>query len=148
MGTVEKKTRMDLLYERIGSHGFDSLTPSERSFFALWWFFAETNNGGLHQFFTNDAGQLAHDALRGLQVIGALATESVLRRAISVFPDAHVPEDRDQRTQVIFGLDSPDQRTLEKLTREFYDCNGDVADAMEEHIATHADDYPSFSTAE
>ena len=53
MGEPEKKSRMDRLFDRIESHGFESLTLSERSAFALRWFYIETNNGGLHQLFSN-----------------------------------------------------------------------------------------------
>ena len=89
------------MFERIESHGFESLTLSERAFCGLMWLYLETNNGGLHQFFFNDAGKLAPDALRGLEMVGAPTTASILRRAMSVFPDSIVPADQTQRREFL-----------------------------------------------
>ena len=53
------KPLIDRLYDRIKSGGLDSLNPEERAAFGMTWLFLETNNGGLSQFFFNDAGKLA-----------------------------------------------------------------------------------------
>ena len=44
------------LAAREQSAGFDSLTPAEQVFHAVWWFEAELNNGGFDQFFCNSGG--------------------------------------------------------------------------------------------
>jgi hypothetical protein len=46
---------------------------------AINWLFTEGYNGGLHQFFFNDSGQLAIWALRGLETVGAIGTADILR---------------------------------------------------------------------
>src|SRR4051794_1936183 len=65
---------MDRLHDRIKTHGIGSLTDAERQMLAVHWLFVEGYNGGLHQFFFNDAGQFAEAALNGLQAVGARKT--------------------------------------------------------------------------
>ena len=144
MSETEKKSRMDRLYERIESDGFQSLTPGERSAFALRWFYIETHNGGLHQFFFNDAGKLAGDASHGLEVPGAKETAGILRRAISVFPDGVVPADQEQRREFLCDFLTPDQeKILDDLTTEFFRSSEPVADLPTTYIAQHPEEFPT-----
>ena len=57
------------------------------------------NNGGFHQFFFNDAGKLAGDALRGLEFLGAEVTAGILRRAMAIFPGSVVPAGQKERRE-------------------------------------------------
>ena len=144
MSEPEKKSRMDRLFDRIESHGFESLTPNERSAFALRWFYIEANNGGLHQFFFNDAGKLAPDALRGLEFLGARATAGILRRAMSVFPGGAVPADQEQRREFLCDSLTPEQeQLLSDLTTEFFQSSEPVADLLTAYIEQHPDQFPT-----
>ncbi len=143
--TESKPTRhIDRIYERIDSKGLESLTISERASFGLYWFFLETNNGGLDQFFFNDSGQLAVDALHGLEMVGATATASILRRAMAVFPDGIVPASQAHRRKFMCDLlTSEQEQLLDDLTNEFYDSPEPVADLLEAYIAQHPEEFPT-----
>ncbi len=65
-----EKRPIDRLCEKIEAGGLEALTPSERWMFSLTWLCIETNGGGLHQFFFNDAGKFATDAVIGLDTTG------------------------------------------------------------------------------
>ena len=144
MSEPEKKSRMDRLFERIESDGFESLTPGERSAFALRWLYVEANNGGLHQFFFNDAGKLAGDALRGLEVLGATGTASILRRAMAVFPGSVVPTDQTQRREFLCDSLTPEQEELlDDLTSEFFQSSEPVADLLTAYIEQHPEEFPT-----
>jgi hypothetical protein len=67
---------MDRLYGLIQRDGLNGLTDAEIGFFGIYWFVMETNNGGLHQFFFNDSGQLALPALAYLERVGATGRRS------------------------------------------------------------------------
>src|SRR5438552_14195502 len=110
MAESKPTRRIDRLFERIESHGFESLTLSERASFGLTWLYRETYNGGLHQFFFNDAGKLASDALRGLEMVGAPITADILRRAMSVFPNGIVPPEQDDRREYLCDVLTPEQK--------------------------------------
>jgi hypothetical protein len=144
MSEPEKKSRMDRLFERIESHGFESLTPSERAAFSLRWLYVEANNGGLHQFFFNDAGKLAADALHGLEIVGAPNTAGILRRAMSVFPDSVVPADQTARREFLCdSLTEEQEDLLSDLTTEFFQSSEPVADLLTAYIEQHPQEFPT-----
>lgn len=144
MTDSKPKSRMDRFYERIETHGFESLTLSERASFGLTWLYMETNNGGLHQFFFNDAGKLAPDALRGLEMVGAPATASILRRAMSVFPDGVVPPDQEQRRAFMCDSLTEDQEDLlSDLTTEFFQSREPVAELLDTYVQKHPEEFPT-----
>jgi hypothetical protein len=144
MPKSKPKRRIDRIYDRIDSHGFESLTPSERASFGLTWLYRETYNGGLDQFFFNDAGRLAANALRGLEMGGAPATASILRRAMSVFPDSVVPSEQSDRREFLCEVITPEQeKLLDDLTTEFYQSPEPVAELLEAYIQKHPEEFPT-----
>ena len=144
MAEGNSKSRTDRIFERIESDGFESLTLSERASFGLMWLFIETNNGGLHQFFFNDAGKLAPDAHRGLEMVGAPATASVLRRAMSVFPNGVVPTDQAERREYLCEELTPEQeQLLDDLTTEFYNCAEPVSELLDTYIDRYPEEFPT-----
>ena len=144
MSDTKPERRIDRLNERIESHGFESLTLSERASFGLTWLFMETNNGGLHQFFFNDAGKLAPDALRGLEMVGAPATASILRRAMCVFPDGVVPAEQAVRREFLCDALTPEEeQLLSDLTTEFFQSREPVADLLTAYVEQHPQEFPT-----
>jgi hypothetical protein len=140
-----RKRPIDLLYARIESDGIDALTQPERRLFALYWLYVETNNGGLHQFFFNDSGKFARDALEGLEMFGAAKTADILRRAIALFPQSQVPVDQLERRSVLCGL--PDEiqwDRMGKLSDEFYQDKEDVAQLTKSYMAAHPNLFPAL----
>lgn len=135
---------MDRINERIESHGFESLTLSERASFGLTWLYMETYNGGLHQFFFNDAGKLALDALRGLEMIGAPMTASILQRAISMFPDGVVPSEQElRRSFLCHVLTEEQENALSDLTTEFFQSSEPVSELLDTYILQHPGEFPT-----
>lgn len=143
-----QKRPIDLLYEKIEAGGLESLTQSERWMFALTWLCIETNGGGLHQFFFNDAGKFAADAVLGLDTIGASKSADVLRRAIALFPRGHVPTDQTKRRRVLNRLpDDVQWRHLgEDLTREFWAASAEeeLARRVADYVASHRELFPAL----
>src|SRR5204863_8910682 len=100
--------------------------------------------GGLHQFFFNDAGKLAPDALRGLEMVGAPATASILRRAMSVFPDGIVPPEQADRREFLCEVLTPEQeKLLDDLTSEFYQSPEPVAELLDAYVERHPEEFPT-----
>jgi hypothetical protein len=137
-----QRSKMDELMERLHKTGYQSFRAGEKIFFSLWWFQSETNNGGLHQFFFNDSGSYAADALHSLELIGASKTAGILRRAMSVFPDSRVPTDILRRRQILCDL--PDELQwdrLGELTTELFQTREPVAEYFEVYNQTHPDEF-------
>jgi len=146
MSDCEKRP-IDLLYEKIEAGGLESLSESERWLFALTWLGLETNNGGLHQFFFNDAGKFVADAVLGLDTIGASRSADVLRRAIALFPRGYVPTDQIERRHVLNRLPENVQWVLgEDLTREFWTACADDqwAQRASDYVTSHKELFPAL----
>jgi len=144
MSEPQNNSRLDRLFERIEAHGFESLTPSERSAFALRWLYLEVNNGGFHQFFFNDAGKLAGDALRGLEFLGAEVTAGILRRAMAIFPGSVVPAGQKERREYMCdSLTDKQEELLGALNKEFYESSEPVADLLTAYIGDHPEEFPT-----
>jgi hypothetical protein len=136
---------LGVIADKITREGELALTRSELQYFALTWFVIEIQNGGLHQFFSNDAGKYAHEALDGLRQIGAMKSASILERAISIFPEHRVPKDRAERDHVLDSL--PDELQwdlLSTLSSEYYTNREDIAGLFDRFVTAHRDEYPTF----
>jgi hypothetical protein len=144
MSEPRPKKRFERTCEKIALHGFESLTPSERAAFALVWLYREVNNGGLEQFFFNDAGKLASEALRGLEMVGAPVTADILRRAMSVFPDSVVPMEQAARRAYLCDVLTLEQGAfLDQLTDEFFKKPEPVEELMHAYMKGHPEEFPT-----
>lgn len=140
-----KKSVIDRLYECIEADGYDSLAEDEKSMFALYWLFMEGNNGGLHQFFFNDSGKFAHQALKGLEVVGAAQTADILRRAVAAFPNGQIPDDLEERRTLLDELEEADEDFVQRfreLNSEFFKCQEDVAEMLNAYRSGHPELFP------
>ena len=85
--------------------GFEKLLPEEQEAIALWWLEAETMNGGLDQFFWNNAGEFAMIALAGLSKLDAPITKKALESALQYFGDTY-PIDRNERMRLLEEIEN------------------------------------------
>ncbi len=97
--------------------------------FAVHWLTSEVFNGGFHQFFCNDTGVLAPEAIAGLKVIGLPEIAAVVEEAVArLGPD--FPRDRDARIDRLEALDPDDvedddwESPFDDLDSRFYDLTG------------------------
>jgi hypothetical protein len=127
---------MDRLYAIVERDGIAGLSDAEAGIFSIYWFVAETNNGGMHQFFFNDSGQLAVSALRYLEQIGAAKTADILRRAIALFPGGKVPTDQEERRETLLAMDE-ECVLFDPLTDELYSCGEDVNEFHQAYATAH-----------
>jgi hypothetical protein len=136
---------MDVLTEAFACHGYHSFTPGERLYFFTWWFFAETNGGGLHQFFYNDAGAYAEDVLEGLERIGGTQTAGILRRTMAIFPGSRLPTDILERREALCDL--PDELQwdlLGELNTELFQSREPLVERIEDYIREHPQEFARF----
>jgi hypothetical protein len=138
-----------LLCRQIESGGLGSLTEAERQIFAINWILVETNIGGLHQFFYNDAGKFAVDALFGLQAVGALETAEILQSAIALFPLGRIPLDLNERRSALSNLPAEAQwEYLGELTAKFFRVSEKIPGLVNSYIASNGLLFPSLDNAQ
>lgn len=75
---------------------FAALPMSSKHLYATHWTQSEVQNGGLDQFFQNDTGILAPEAVEGFRALGMPHTAELLTDAMSIF-GAQYPRDRMAR---------------------------------------------------
>ncbi|MEX0716309.1 MAG: DMP19 family protein [Planctomycetaceae bacterium] len=80
------------------------LEPAERYMVDVFWLIAETNNGGLDQYFTNQSGDHAAEVLEALRAIGATQTLAILERACNLFPNGTPSRSWEERNDQMDGM--------------------------------------------
>ena len=108
--------------------GFDNLSEDEKIYFYLGILDGEAFNGGLHQFFTNTSGDRYEETLQYLELMDAMHTHALLKKAKTIlFGDAPVPVDHQERNETIAQFpeddDTPEPEwciALDEVDDEYY----------------------------
>lgn len=87
----------------------DPADPNEIAW-RIFWLETEVNNGGMHQFFWNSAGDFARQTVDDLRLIGAPKTAAIVDTGCQLFPAGVPPSDTgDRRAQIeAFSLEQMD----------------------------------------
>ena len=75
----------------------------EQVAFSAYWLQAEVLNGGLDQFFDNDTGVLAPEAVTAFNLLGLPLLASQLQQSMSCFGEPY-PRDREDRQRLLSQL--------------------------------------------
>jgi len=98
----------------------EQLSAAARVIYYVGCFDGELVNGGMSQFFSNSSGNHAHETLQALRAIGAALSSSLLEKALTIFPNAIAPIDRQLRCDLLFAFEKRNPKFLEDLTDEYY----------------------------
>ena len=115
---------------------YENCIEEERNLFCAWWCQAEVLNGGLEQFFLNDTGVLAPEAVQAFYALNAPKLAQSLEKSMSIFGSEY-PRNKELRqsvlTSVLASCTDPEQ-LFDALDEEFcnllYEENGGL-----EHLA-------------
>lgn len=109
----------------------ERLGPAARTLWHVGCFQGEVINGGVSQFFSNSAGNWAHESLVALRQIGASLCVELLEKALSLFPGGVAPVDHQRRCDLLFAFEEREPQFLEELSQVFYkrvDALGSVSE--------------------
>lgn len=95
-----------------------SRAPSEQMFWDAAYFLTDAENGGLHQAMTNSTSDAFESIQRFADIYCGVSVAKIFRNIAALFPDGHVPADRDQRTALIFAMSADENGEFEELTEE------------------------------
>lgn len=116
------------------------MTEPERIFYLVQSFQADVLNGGLHQVLTNSTGEYIEMVKQFAHVRGLDQIEKVLTGVISKFPNGVVPENREARMDAVCAMaQSEYDDPFEALTLKFYECEGDLTEALIKHATENRD---------
>jgi len=119
------------------AEGFDGLTQTEKTYFAIGCLIGEVYNGGHEQYFFNHSGSMYGAALAGLLELEALETAALLQRAKELlFGDAPVPIDTGVRRSFLRARDqSPPE--LEDVDKAFWKNDESLDKRCEKYAHDH-----------
>ena len=91
---------------------------------------AELNNGGFDQFFFNSSGDKTDEIIEALQVVGAVKTAEICKRAAAKFPGGMPPKDWAKRQDVLVDEVSPEADAFQDMDRDFYSSSENLSELV------------------
>lgn len=99
---------------------WESLSGLEQTLLLVYALELEVCNGGIHQYFINPAGDRWKETLRALERIEATRIAQILKKALTVFPQASPSTDHLTRDRQLRSISPEAEALLERLTDEYY----------------------------
>ena len=112
-----------------GTH-LEELTEQQKNFYFNRCLEIEVNNGGFWQYFINSSGRYAHQTVETLKLIGADNFAKILREAIDEFPNKTVPQDDEERQEIV----DKNYGAWNKLDYKFYEYPDDLNQLNADYI--------------
>jgi hypothetical protein len=134
-GSVDLFAISGKVLKRAADHGFDRLSRPEQVFLCIWELEAEVNNGGFHQYYFNDGGDHAADAVEALETIGAARTAALVTRANRLFGLSGLSRDRNKRQQQLKALSETNRAAMEEIDGQFYRYEEDLTTLLSAFVS-------------
>lgn len=127
----------------ICNHGdnIEKLNKSQRVFFLNQKFEMEMNNGGFDQFYFNSVGDFADEIIDTLRAINANKTADLVLKANEQFPESKVPNDRDERQEIMEKIEESIEGPWNELDTKFYNYEDDLNSLNIEFIRKNRTDF-------
>ena len=119
----------------------EKLTEPQKQFYYNQCLEREINNGGFNQYFINSSGDFAHQTIQSLKSIGANTTADILQKAIDQFPDKKVPQDRDERIELVEQIEETANEVWEELDGKFFEYADDLNTLNLNFVRQHKADF-------
>ena len=141
--TNESIIELDNFISELCSYGenMDKLTEPQKQFYYNQCLEREINNGGFNQYFINSSGDFAHQTIQSLIAIGANTTADILQKAINQFPDKKVPQDRDERIEIVEQIEETATEIWEELDEKVFDYEDDLNTLNLSFVRQHKSDF-------
>ncbi|MCP5334876.1 MAG: DUF4375 domain-containing protein [Oceanospirillaceae bacterium] len=119
----------DILFEKHSAVGYDGLTQSEKVFYCIDGFVRGMGNGGISQFFYDEAGVHASDAVLAFEAVKAGKIKQLLEQALACFPDTSIPADDDARDDLVSSLEENYSEEWSAMTDVFFQNEAELIKA-------------------
>lgn len=111
---------------------YDDLSPVQRTAHLVFWYDSEVQNGGHGQYLANRGVHRLAETVAALRGVGLPCQAQVLSRALEAL-SATAPGAE--------WADALEDRLIDELDAAFHQCARTVSEALELHLARHADEY-------
>jgi Domain of unknown function (DUF4375) len=120
--------------------GVSSLSRLQRDALCVMNFQAELNNGGMHQYLLNSAGDFAKETPEVFRRMGADEAAHILEEANALLGPEGPSTDREARMAALLALPNDAQDRIRTLSNEFYDAEDrglSLADLFDAYVLSH-----------
>jgi hypothetical protein len=124
------------LLDKVVDKGTRALGKEERALYLTMQMLNEVRHGGLHQFFTSNAGNCAVQTREALKEIGHAGLTNVYERALERFPSAGPLEDRQGRWKQIDAV--PNAKNAWDETTQAMNRLDDVDEHLAKYVKTRS----------
>ena len=118
-------------------HGAASITDIERVVLIVWHASGIVENGGFRYFF--ECGLSLRDTAEAYTRIGVDAVAVILHRVHDLFPGRHIPDDWDERMEIVEQLYDKHRDLFDRLESEFYRADEKMQPQLAGWIRVHKD---------
>ena len=125
----------------------EELTEPQKNFYFNQCWEIEVNNGGISQYFFNTSGRYAHQTVEALKLIGAKKSANILQKAIDKFPNKTVPQDDEQRQEILEQIEEKSDEIWDKLEDKFYEYPEDLNQLNINYITQNKEFFKSNVTS-
>jgi hypothetical protein len=119
----------------LATEEYGDLSSTQRKAHLVFWYDSELQNGGHGQYFENRGRNRLDETVAALRDLGLLCQAEVLARAAAAFDAAEPTED---------WADVLHDDFIDELDAAFDRCTPSVTEALEQHLARHADEYVEY----
>ena len=113
------------------NQGSSNLSDKERHSLAIETFHGEVCNGGLLQYLGNESGAFAQWADDAFDAIGIPVYATVIRKVKELFPNGQIPEDSNERWDLVEAIDDDQLEEIEEpFWERYHDHKNEIRELM------------------
>ena len=115
--------------------------PERFIFLCVWELEAQVNNGGFDQYYFNDTGCRAMDAVKALTALGTDRMANLVREANGLFGPTGPSLDRKTRQEQLMALPQSSNDRLNELDAEFYKYPDKLDRLLKDFVCRHRETF-------
>lgn len=120
-----------------GKVEFQNQSAEQRVFSAIWALESQVNNGGFFQYFSSWDGETANFAPVALRQIGANACAAIVERALKFVSEVALPDNHDERNDLIDQLGSEVEDKLNDIDSEFFAYPDNLTELLFDYVRSN-----------
>lgn len=128
--------------DKVRRASFRKLSKGERMLYATYVVDYEVNNGGFDQYFANDNGPYARDAVLGFKLVKADRRATLMRRAIAVYVRTNPDQKGVKVDKSVKGyIKKYKDKSFDPLDKLYYELKEDLSRLRIAYIRAHPEEF-------
>jgi len=136
----EPWARWNAFVDLLATEDFDALEPVQRVAYLVFWYDSEVQTGGHLQYFENEAGRRADEAILALQSMGGACQADILAAALLIWSRV----DRTPPETVEEYIENALNGEFDDFDARYAECDPSVLMLLEGYLDRHETDFLEF----